>query len=212
MQSVLLSIEGKDKLRQTKIAIVGCGGLGGIVIEGLIRSGAKNLLIIDYDKFAVSNINRQFFSTKYNIDSYKVYEIKQDLFIRFGLIADVKAEKVTKSNIDKILAGSEIVFDCVDNIKTKLLLEEYCISKGVPLIHGAVADFCGQVAIIKDKPILSTIYATSKESNSKNDFFAVAMVASAQIALLYSYIQGNVEFNTVNIIDVKRLHVDKLKI
>ena len=70
----LISHEEQVKLSQMKVAVLGCGGLGGYVIEMLARLGVGKLILVDFDTFDESNLNRQLISTEKNLGSSKVEE------------------------------------------------------------------------------------------------------------------------------------------
>lgn len=125
-----------NKIQQKNILIVGLGGVGGYATESLVRSGIKNLILIDHDKIEQSNLNRQIISTTKNIGNNKVDEFKKRILeinpecnvITHNLFLDrTNYTLLDKYNIDYIV-------DCCDSVDTKKLLIEYSIHKDIKLI------------------------------------------------------------------------------
>ena len=69
---LLIGKEGIEKLQNAKIAIFGVGGVGSFVVEGLVRAGVGNFIIVDDDKICLTNLNRQIIATRKTIGKYKV--------------------------------------------------------------------------------------------------------------------------------------------
>ena len=74
---LLIKKEGIEKLQNVKIAIFGLGGVGSFVVEGLVRAGVKNFVLIDDDKICLTNLNRQIIATRKTIGRYKVDVMKE---------------------------------------------------------------------------------------------------------------------------------------
>ena len=132
----ILSNEELNKIVNVKILIVGLGGVGGAAFEGLVRTGIKNITVIDNDVFDNSNLNRQLLSNLSNINHSKVFEaslraksINPDIFI------DCKEMFLDESNIDEMhIDQFDYVLDCCDSVNTKILLIEKCKEYNVKLI------------------------------------------------------------------------------
>ena len=119
-----------EQLKDKTALVVGCGGLGGYVVEHLVRIGMGKIIIADHDCFCHSNLNRQLISNLENIGLSKVQEAKKRAFSINKAVQIIPIEeKVDKTNIQKIAMGCDIVFDCSDNVPTRLILEEYCEEK-----------------------------------------------------------------------------------
>ena len=123
-------------LKNKTILVLGLGGVGGYVTESLARSGIGNLILVDYDKVDLTNINRQIIATYSNIGKLKTECFKER-------IADINKEcKVTlinefygKDNKD-ILFNQKIdyVIDCCDSLESKCILIEECFKRNIPII------------------------------------------------------------------------------
>ncbi len=138
--------EGQERLQSSKVLIVGVGGLGGPVALYLAAAGVGTLGLVDFDRVELSNLQRQIIHTTANVGKYKVDSAGEMLR---GLNPEVRivphVEKITEDNVASLLAGYDIVVDCVDNFETKFLINDACVKAGLPFVHGGVLQFHGQV-------------------------------------------------------------------
>ncbi len=120
----LIGEEKFNKLKNTKVLIVGCGGVGGYALETLVRSGINNIDIIDFDKIELSNLNRQIISNQNNVGLDKVDEAqKRALEINPNLIMNIYKLFLNEDNIMTILKNKyDYIIDACDSINTKLEL------------------------------------------------------------------------------------------
>ncbi len=139
MFSRFISLIGENnfkKIQNTNIIIIGLGGVGGYVLESLIRSGITNIYLIDNDKIELSNLNRQLLTNKNNIGKYKVDEAKnRALTINNSANITCYNMFLDINNIN-ILNNIKIdyIIDCCDTINTKFELIKYSIKKHIKLI------------------------------------------------------------------------------
>ena len=123
----MLVLQGK-KILNSKVLIIGGGGLGSPVSDSLSRAGVGRIGIADYDKVNLSNIHRQSMFSSEDIGKYKVDVIKKKLkIINPKIKVKTFKKKINKKNIDKILKDYEIIVDGSDNFETKFLLNEFCV-------------------------------------------------------------------------------------
>lgn len=147
-QKEIFSSQQQEKIRNTNISIVGCGGLGGTVIEQLVRAGFENLTIIDQDVFDYTNMNRQIRSNIDTINKSKVEMTKNEsLKINPDLNINTIDTTITQDNISDILNGSDIIIDAVDNVYTRVLLSRECKKQEITFIHSAVEKTQGQLTV-----------------------------------------------------------------
>ena len=146
----IFGVKGQEKLKKAKVAVVGVGGLGSPVAYYLAAAGVGTLLLIDEQTPELSNLNRQILHWEEDIDKNpKPLSAKWKLE-RFN--SDIKIEtfvgRLTKENIEEVLAGVDVIVDCLDNFETRYLLDEFAHKRGIPLVHGAVEGMFGQVTTI----------------------------------------------------------------
>ena len=144
-----IGLEGQKRLLDSKVAVVGAGGLGGHVIELLARQGIGYLRIIDGDAFARHNLNRQVFATERTIGAGKVTAAAERVAeINPDVQVDQCPVMLEQQNAEKLLAGMDIVVDALDTLGARRLLAECARKLRLPLVHAAIAGFTGQVATI----------------------------------------------------------------
>lgn len=149
-QIMILGEEGQEKLKNSKVAVVGVGGLGSPVAYYLAAAGMGTLLLIDEQTPELSNLNRQILHWEEDLgENPKPISAKWKLE-RFN--SDIKIEtfvgRLSGGNIDEVLEGVDVIVDCLDNFGTRFLLDDYAHRKRVPLVHGAVEGTYGQVTTI----------------------------------------------------------------
>lgn len=132
----LIGKENLNKLQNIKIAIVGIGGVGGYVLEGLVRSGVMNITLIDGDKIDPTNLNRQIISTSNNIGELKVNEAaKRVLQINPDVIVNKFSIFLTKENIQDIIDNDfDYVIDACDDVDVKIELIKFCYRNDIKII------------------------------------------------------------------------------
>jgi molybdopterin/thiamine biosynthesis adenylyltransferase len=143
------SLEDQAALLRARVGVVGLGGLGGTVAEVLARMGVGRLTLIDGDRFEESNLNRQLLSTVDGLGQLKS-EAARTRVGRINPSADVNAlaEFVTADNAGAVLGGCNVVVDCLDNLRTRFVVEDACRRIGCPLVSAAVAGASGHVTTI----------------------------------------------------------------
>ena len=134
--ALLLGDDFLNKLSDKHIAVFGVGGVGGYVVETLIRCGIEHISLFDNDIVSLSNINRQIIALNSTIGKSKVEVLKQRILdINENVKVDIYQMFVDKNNIDKIdFTSFDYVIDAVDTVSTKLLIIEKCINNNVDII------------------------------------------------------------------------------
>ncbi|MBC7332534.1 MAG: HesA/MoeB/ThiF family protein, partial [Synergistetes bacterium] len=138
-QLLLWGEEGQSKLRKSVVTVVGCGGLGGFVIESLTRLGVGKIIAIDPEVFEESNLNRQILSKLTNLGRSKAEEaLKRVKEINPEVRLIPIKERLSEENAERLLSGSDVIIDALDNIPSRRILIKSASKLGIPLIHGAV--------------------------------------------------------------------------
>jgi len=143
------SLEEQAALLQARVGVVGLGGLGGTVAEVLARMGVGHLRLVDGDRFEESNLNRQLLSTVESLGQLKS-EAARERVGRINPSVDINAlaEFVTAENAGAVIEGCNVVVDCLDNLRTRFVVEDACRRIGCPLVSAAVAGASGHVTTI----------------------------------------------------------------
>ena len=135
----VISFVGEDnfyKIKNTTVLIVGLGGVGGYAMESLARSGVGNLILMDYDKIDISNLNRQIITNNSNIGSLKTEEAKKRILsINPDCNITIINSFLDKENVN-ILNNYHIdyIVDACDTVSAKKLLIDYSLDKDITLI------------------------------------------------------------------------------
>ena len=176
-------------LFRSRVAVIGCGGLGGYILEELARLGVGTIVAVDPDVFEEHNLNRQLLATpatlgkaKVAAASARIAEINPAVTIVPHRVAYAPANGV------ELLLGAEVVVDALDSISTRLALADSCADLGIPLVHGAIGGWYGHVATqFPGEKTVETIYRNwvagkGVEQQLGNPAFTPAVVASMQVA------------------------------
>jgi molybdopterin/thiamine biosynthesis adenylyltransferase len=137
------------KLKRSRVFVAGTGGLGSPLLFYLTAVGVGNLIICDFDKIELSNLNRQILHSETNINRQKVDSTYSTLMDRNRNISITRVyEKLTRKNAERLIDNAELIIDCLDNFQTRHILNEYSVKKGIPMIHAGVSEFQGQITFL----------------------------------------------------------------
>jgi len=143
-----IGIEGQKKIRNSRVLVIGAGGLGCPVLQYLTAAGVGTIGIVEFDMVDESNLQRQILYG--SIDKGKLKSIiSRD---RLNLMNDhVKIElfniRLDSNNADNIIREFDIIVDATDNYETRYVLSDATQKAGKPLVHGAIYKFEGQVSV-----------------------------------------------------------------
>lgn len=186
-------------LLKSRVAVVGLGGLGGTVVEILARAGVGSLSLMDGDRFEGHNLNRQLFSTRELLGTPKAEAAARRVAgVNPSVEVDAAGEFMDESNAPRLLAGSDVVVDCLDNLPDRFILERAAKKMGAPLVSAAVAGLSGQVTtIFPEDPGLALVYGNPDELGPKGVEAslgclpqAVLLVASLECAEVMKILLG----------------------
>ena len=193
------SPEENEMFKNFHVCVIGCGGLGGYVIEMLGRLGVGFITAVDGDVFDETNLNRQILSTEKLIGREKAQVAK-------ARMEEVNSEvKVTPivgllngENYREILKGHDIVVDALDNMSSRKILARGCAELKIPLVHGAIAGWYGQVStIMPGDNTMERLYHGDENKGIEvelgNPSFTPALVASVQVAEVTKVLFGKGE-------------------
>lgn len=133
---LLIGKDGVEKLNKAKVAVFGLGGVGSYTAEALARAGIGHLVLVDYDKFDITNINRQLGAFHSTIGKYKVEVIKERILdINPNAIVEIyRPEEIKGGEANIIDSSFSYVADAIDTMKSKLELIEKCNKENVKII------------------------------------------------------------------------------
>lgn len=157
----LLTCQDQLRLFSSHVVVVGCGGLGGHIIESLARVGVGCMTVVDPDVFEEHNLNRQSLATFETLGRRKV-DVATERVAKINPAVTVIPcfDSFTLTSGPKILAGSQVVVDALDDIARRMELSAQCRGLAVPLVHAAIDGWYGHVLTqYPGENSLETVYA-----------------------------------------------------
>ena len=141
-----IGLRGQKKIFNSKILIIGMGGLGCPLLTYLAASGVGNLGIVDHDKVELNNLNRQTLFSFNDIGNYKVDRAKAKI-IKLNNKIRVKTfkKKINSHNVKTIMKNYDIICDGTDNYETRYLINDQCKKDKKILISAAISKFDGHL-------------------------------------------------------------------
>lgn len=207
-----LSEEDMKILFNSKVCVVGCGGLGGYIIEMLGRIGIGYITAIDGDDFDETNLNRQLVSHTGNIGQSKAEEaMKRMKLVNPHITVQPVKEMLDEKNALLLLKDHDVIVDALDNITSRRILKHYSSMLNIPMVHGAIAGFYGQVSTIyPEDSTFDFIYPSDDNVNKGietelgNPSFMPPLVASIEVAEVIKILtnRGNLLRNKALFIDL----------
>ena len=216
--------DGQVELLQSTVAVVGAGGLGGTVIELLARQGIGHLIIIDNDHFAEQNLNRQIMSTEKNLGKYKVtVAAKRVQEINSATTVTTFRQRLTGETAQSLLGGARVVVDGLDNLSSRLVVEQACRQLAIPYVYASIAGFSGQLMTIFPGDVgLSSLYGSSSdtvpeqgvETGIGNPPGTAAMIAALQVQEVVKIIAGvgTPIRNQILLVDAREFTIDRIEL
>ena len=177
-----LSCAQQLRLLRARVAVIGCGGLGGTVAEILTRLGVGSLRLVDPDSFEEHNLNRQRFATLETLGFPKVTAAKAALQA-INPVTEIKAIQAEYAEAD--VRAVEIIVDCLDSAGKRQVLAALCENLDRPLVHGAVQEWYGQVGVATPaNHLIANLYPSAhKDSPSPMPPRVIAPTVSAIASL-----------------------------
>lgn len=182
-----------ELLRRKRVLVVGCGGLGGHLIDMLARIGVGFLRVVDGDVFEPSNLNRQLLSevpllgvSKAKAAAAKVSRVNPETEV------EAVAGFLTEKNARQLLLSCDAVLDGLDNIDSRRILAKECEKAKIPFIYGAVSGWVAQAAVsMPGDHLVETLYPEGVVLKNKSVLsFTPALCASIQVALCVKLLTG----------------------
>jgi molybdopterin/thiamine biosynthesis adenylyltransferase len=219
-----IGLDGQIKLLQSAVAVVGAGGLGSTTIELLARQGIGQLIIIDNDRFTEQNLNRQIMSTEGNLGKYKVIAAaKRVKEINSATTVTTFLERLTNENAQSLLTGALVVVDGLDNLPSRLVVEQACRRLAIPYVYASIAGFSGQLMTIFPGDVgLSSLYGSSSdavpeqgiETRIGNPPATAAMIAALQVQEVVKIITGvgTPIRNQILLVDAREFAIDRIEL
>ena len=213
------SIEQQCKLFHSCVAVIGCGALGGHIIESLARLGVGKIVAVDPDIFEEHNLNRQSLSSidflgwsKVALAATRVADINPAI-----TLIPVKAA-FTAKNGKELLQNVDLAADALDSVTSRLELAEICAERNIPLVHGAIAGWFGQVLTqYPGEKALQRLYenrshSIGAEQKLGNPAFTPAVIAGIEVAEICKVLLGTGQTRSGTMISINLQDMEMEKI
>ncbi|HUG54612.1 MAG TPA: ThiF family adenylyltransferase [Vicinamibacteria bacterium] len=149
-----IGAEGQARLRRARVVVVGCGALGSVLSETMVRAGVGALTVVDRDFVEESNLQRQSLFDEKDVAlglpkaaaaEGHLRAINSEVEVR-GVVTDLVAD-----NADALLSGADLVLDGTDNFETRFLLNDVCVRAGRPWVYGACVGSYGLALLVRPR-------------------------------------------------------------
>ncbi len=180
-------------LKEKRILIVGCGGLGGHLLDMMLRIGVGHIRICDGDIFEPSNLNRQLLSEVSLMGLNKAHAAAiHGRRINPDVITESIDTFLTGDNVFDLIAQCDVVLDALDNVGSRKLLSAACSQAKIPYIFGAASGWVAQAAVsMPGDNLIDVLYPEDTLLPDKSVLsFTPALCASVQAALCIKLLTG----------------------
>lgn len=182
-----------ESLKRRRILVVGCGGLGGHIIDQLVRIGVGTIRAVDGDVFEETNLNRQLLSNVHRMGISKAKAAAEHIAdVNPDAAVEVVEEYLTEANAPALVAGCDIVMDALDHVRSRKILAAACSEAGIPYVYGAISGWVAQAAVcLPGDDLIAKLFPEEVEIRDKSVLsFTPALCASMQTALCVKLLTG----------------------
>lgn len=163
-----IDAEGQQRLLDSRVLIIGLGGLGSSSSVYLAAAGVGHLVLVDFDEVDISNLQRQIVHATNDIGRLKVDSAKEHLLeLNPEIQITTIDHKIEDTALEEQVKSATVVVDCSDNFQTRFTINEVCVRLKIPLVSGAAIRFEAQVSVFnsnhQDSPCYRCLYDTEAE-------------------------------------------------
>jgi adenylyltransferase/sulfurtransferase len=163
-----VDVAGQEKLRDTRMLIVGAGGLGSPAAMYLAAAGVGQLVIVDHDSVELSNLQRQLLHRDADIGRNKADSAQETLStVNPEIVVTAIPAKLAGESLDSEIHSADVALDCTDNFTTRFEINRACVRQRTPLVSGAAVRFEGQVSVFDSREVDSPCYRCLYEEGSE---------------------------------------------
>ena len=180
-------------LSRSKVFTAGCGGIGGYVIEHLVRMGVGNIICADSGQFEPTNLNRQILCDIHTLGANKAdIAVSRAAIINPSANVQAVTAHLDKNSLPGLIQGCDLVIDALDNAFTRRELSAACKSQNIPVVHAAIRGWMIQAAFVPpESDLYELLYPENAESGWSGVLsFAPGLAASIQAAIAARYLSG----------------------
>jgi molybdopterin/thiamine biosynthesis adenylyltransferase len=211
-----LSPSDQLRLARSRVAVIGAGGLGGYVLTLLARVGIGGLVIVDPETFEETNLNRQMFATRNTLGENKALAAAR-LLAGINPAVEIASfpERLTPVNAAALISGVHVAVDALDNIDSRRVLQAAAEKNRIPMVHGAIAGFTGQImTVFPGEAGILQIYGkpdndhNQEQGPSPEDLLGVPAVTPALVGTFQAMEVIKILLNRKDILNSRMLAAD----
>lgn len=219
-----VEIDGQEAWLNSRVLIVGLGGLGSPASIYLASAGVGHLVLVDDDQVDLTNLQRQIVHTSDSVGTPKVESARKTLHaLNPEIRIDTLATRLEGEALSEQVKAADLVLDCSDNFSTRFALNRVCVATGTPLVSGAAIRFDGQISVfdsrVEGAPCYQCLYAEGEDeelSCSESGVFPplVGIVGATQAAEALKVLAGIGEplVGKLLMLDARRMEWRSLKL
>jgi molybdopterin/thiamine biosynthesis adenylyltransferase len=166
-----IGLAGQEELKKAKVLVIGAGGLGCPVLQYLAAAGVGKIGIVEFDKVDETNLQRQVLYGSLDVGKLKAI-IAKNWLAQFNSLIEIEIFnlRLSASNSVEIIKHFDLVVDATDNWEVRYIINDSCVILNIPMVHGAIFKFEGQVSVFNYKggPTYRCFNEDSKTGNFKN--------------------------------------------
>lgn len=166
-----IDIEGQEKIGNSKVVLIGLGGLGSVISMYLASAGIGRIVLIDHDKVEISNLQRQIIFQTKDIGKKKAVVARKVLQeLNPNVKIDICSERVQRCSAE-LIKDASVYIDATDNFETRFFLNELSLENSIPLVSGAAVRFEGQISVFNlraDSPCYHCLFDSSDYASEDN--------------------------------------------
>jgi molybdopterin/thiamine biosynthesis adenylyltransferase len=185
-----LGFSEQIRICSSKAIVCGCGGLGGILIDLLVRAGVGHLRVVDGDVFVPSNLNRQRLCDTEQISRPKA-KVAEERVGAINPLVEIEfhSERLDAGNVHELVRGMDLILDGLDNLETRFLLAGAARRLKIAFIHAAVAGWWGQITTFLPESSfdLERIYGDKRARDPTENWLGVLGTTAAVVASLQAF-------------------------
>lgn len=184
----------QKRLKESTVFVAGAGGLGSPALFYLAAAGVGNLIVCDSDIVNTTNLNRQILHSFDKVGTDKAESARKTLagLNPFVHITHIK-KKINSDNAEQLINNADIIIDCLDNFKTRNVLNVVSVKKKIPMVHAGVSEMRGQITFLQppETPCLACFLPWKDKKEKNNIVGAVAgVMGSLQALEAIKYLTG----------------------
>ena len=162
------SATGQQRLSESRVTVVGAGGLGSATLNYLAAAGVGRLRIVENDTVSLSNLQRQILYTTADLDAPKA-EVAAARLSRLNPACriEIRTDRLDGGNADEILSDCDVVVDCTDNYATRYAIDDFCSARRIPMVYGTAEQIVLFIRNSRYNSRSSEYFRRSSESSAR---------------------------------------------